>query len=90
MKNGIIAKAKGFIGSIPKNWNTPPEGRYISYKEFAAYSFGGIGVNTINSLMSYIGLAATCLLVGSAYGIKPVHLGWMSVFVNIINLAKCG
>ena len=88
MKKGIINKATDFVGSIPKYWNAPPEGKHISYKEFAAYSFGGIGVNTINSLMSYIGLAATCMLVGSAYGIKPVHLGWMSVIVNIINLAK--
>ena len=88
MKKGIINKAADFVGSIPKYWNAPPEGKHISYKEFAAYSFGGIGVNTINSLMSYIGLAATCMLVGSAYGIKPVHLGWMSVIVNIINLAK--
>ena len=88
MKTGIITKAKGFLKSIPAHWETPPEGKHISYGEFAAYSFGGIGVNTINSLMGYIGLSATCLLVGSAYGIKPVHLGWMAIFVNIINLAK--
>lgn len=88
MSNGLIGKLRTFIGSVPKHWNTPPEGKHISYKEFAAYSFGGIGVNTINSLMGYIGLSATCLLIGSAYGIKPVHLAWMATFVNVINLAK--
>lgn len=88
MKSGLVSKVKSFAKSIPANWATPPEGKHISYKEFAAYSFGGIGVNTINSLMGYIGLSATCLLIGSAYEIMPVHLGWMMIFVNIVNLAK--
>lgn len=88
MEKGLISKAKTFVKSVPAHWKNPPEGKYISYSEFAAYSFGGIGVNTINSLMGYIGLSATCLLIGSAYEIKPVHLGWMMIFVNIVNLAK--
>lgn len=88
MENNLVSKAKSFVKSIPAHWKTPAEGKYIPYSEFAAYSFGGIGVNTINSLMSYIGLSATCLLIGSAYEIQPVHLGWMATIVNIINLAK--
>lgn len=88
MKNGIIKKATGTLKSIPAHWNEPPEGKHIPYKEFCAYSFGGIGVNTINSLFGYVGLTASCLLLGSAYGIDPVHLAWMSVFVTVINLAK--
>lgn len=57
--------------------DTPPEGRYITYKEFAAYSIGGIGVNTINSLFGYVALNANCLLLGSAYGIAPMDLAVM-------------
>ena len=88
MKNGIVSKLTATLKSIPAHWNEPAEGKHIAYKEFAAYSFGGIGVNTINSLFGYVGLTASCLLVGSAYGIDPVHLGWMSTFVTIINLLK--
>ena len=88
MKNGIVSKLTATLKSIPAHWNEPVEGKHIAYKEFAAYSFGGIGVNTINSLFGYVGLTASCLLVGSAYGIDPVHLGWMSTFVTIINLLK--
>lgn len=88
MKNGIIQKAVLTLKSIPENWTEPPEGKHIPYKEFCAYSFGGIGVNTINSLFGYVGLTANCLLVGSAYGIDPVHLAWMSAFVAVINLVK--
>ena len=83
-----VSKAKGFIKQIPAHWSTPPEGKHISYSEFSAYSFGGIGVNTINSIFGYVGLTASCLLVGSAYGIDPVHLAWMSTLVTVINLIK--
>lgn len=47
---------KKIIAGVKEHWNTPPEGRYITYKEFAAYSIGGIGVNTINSLFGYVAL----------------------------------
>lgn len=88
MGNSIVQKAAGFIESIPAHWNEPAEGKHIPYKEFCAYSFGGIGVNTINSLFGYVGLTASCLLLGSAYEIDPVHLGWMATFVSVINLIK--
>lgn len=84
MLENIISKIK----SIPKHWSTPEDGKYISYKEFASYSFGGIGVNTINSLFGYVALSANCMLIGSAYGIDPVHLGWMNIIIGIINLIK--
>lgn len=47
---------KKIIAGVKEHWNTPPEGRYITYKEFGAYSIGGIGVNTINSLFGYVAL----------------------------------
>ncbi len=79
---------KTIISNVKSHWKQPPEGKYVSYKEFAAYSVGGIGVNTINALFTYVGLTANCLLIGSAYGIKPLHLATMALIINILNLAK--
>ena len=70
----MVGKAKALLKGIPAHRAEPAEGKHIPYREFAAYSFGGIGVNTINPLMGYIGLATSCMLIGSAYGIEPVHL----------------
>lgn len=78
----------GVQKEIKTHWKTPPEGKYISYSEFSAYSVGGIGVNTINSLFGYVALNANCLLMGSAYGIKPTHLAWLNIIMGIINLLK--
>lgn len=84
----MIEKIKGVVTDITSHWKTPAEGKYIPYKEFAAYSIGGIGVNTINSLFNYVALNANCLLIGSAYGIKPTHLAGLNIIMGIINLIK--
>lgn len=79
---------KALKDDITSHWKAPAEGKYISYREFAAYSVGGIGVNTINSLFGYVALSANCLLLGSAYGIAPMDLAVMSLIMNILNLIK--
>lgn len=76
------------VTNIKTHWNKPAESKYISYKEFTAYSVGGIGVNTVNSLFSYVGLSANCLLLGSAYQIKPMDLAIMSLIISILSLVK--
>lgn len=79
---------KEILNNVKNHWKQPPEGKYVSYKEFVSYSVGGIGVNTINALFTYVGLTANCLLIGSAYGIDPIHLATMALIINILNLAK--
>ena len=76
------------ISDVKNHWKTPSEGKYISYGEFAAYSIGGIGVNTVNSLFGYVAISANCLLIGSAYGIKPTHLAYLNIIMGILNLIK--
>lgn len=76
------------VSDLTNHWKTPAEGKYISYGEFTAYSIGGIGVNTINSLFGYVAISPTCLLVGSAYGIKPTHLAYMNFIMGILSLIK--
>lgn len=84
----MLEKIKEIPREIKVHWKTPARGKYIPYKEFAAYSIGGIGVNTVNSLFNYVALNANCLLIGSAYGIKPTHLAWLNILMGIINLIK--
>lgn len=84
----MLEKIKDIPKEIKNHWKTPAEGKYIPYKEFASYSIGGIGVNTINALSWYVTLNANCLLLGSAYGIKPIHLAWLNIIMGIINLIK--
>lgn len=61
-----VSMVKGAVKDIKEHWKTPAESKCISYREFTAYSVGGIGVNTINSIFGYVALNANCLLLGSA------------------------
>ena len=43
----IAGKIKSVVSSVKTHWNKPPKERYMSYKEIASLSVGGIGVRFI-------------------------------------------
>lgn len=79
-------KIKQTVSSVKKHWSTPPEGRYIPYKEILAYSVGGIGVKFVIYTVWYISLSATSLLAGSALGLKNGDLVKLNMIATIIGL----
>ncbi len=85
-KTGVFAKAKGAIRNVREYWNVPPKGRYISYKETAALSGAGFGVNWAMLLASNISLSAGNFLVGASIGIRPMDLQIMLTIANIIGI----
>lgn len=80
------AKVKNLVSSVKTHWTTPPEGRYVPYKEIAAYSVGGIGVKFVIYTAWYIGLSATSLLAGSALGLKNGDLVKLTMIATIIGI----
>ncbi len=49
---------KGKIKWVTSQWNKPAKGNYVTIKEMAAYSLGGIGVQFIAAVVGYIGMSA--------------------------------
>lgn len=82
----LDAKVKGLVSGIKTHWTTPPEGRYVPYKEIAAYSVGGIGVKFVIYTAWYIGLSATSLLAGSALGLKNGDLVKLTMIATVIGI----
>lgn len=76
-------KVKTFIGDLKKYWNKPASGRFVPFKEIAAYGVGGMGVHFATTLASAIALSASNFLVGSALGIDPVHLQTMYIIASV-------
>ena len=79
-------KIKQTVLSVKEHWSTPPEGRYIPYKEILAYSVGGIGVKFVIYTIWYISLSATSLLAGSALGLKNGDLVKLNMIATIIGM----
>lgn len=81
-----MGKIKSLVSNFVSHWNKPAAGRYVSYKEVAAYSVGGMGVQFIAAMMGNISMTASCILVGSVFGLQPVHLGLLTSLATIIAL----
>lgn len=79
-------KGKNLLKTVKTNWNSPPEGRYIPYKEILSYSVGGIGVKFVIYVVYYIGLSGTSLLAGSALGLKNGDLVNLNMIATVIGI----
>ncbi len=67
-------RAIGFLSSAKKHWKTPPEGRYMTYKEIASLAGGGIGVRIIVYCFQQMTISTGNTLLGNTIGIDPMAL----------------
>lgn len=82
-----LGKGKDFVGSVIAQWKTPAKGNFVSYKEVASYSLGGMGQDMLIMLTTYLGLGIGNTLFGSVLGIRPMHIQTMNTIVIIIDIA---
>ena len=83
-------KASGLISNVKEHWKTPAKGRYMPYKEIAAYSGGGIGAYMIITMGSACLLATSSTLLSSTLGVDPMDMYIMYVLAVIANIPLTG
>ncbi len=76
-------KTKKLLSSLVSSWNTPPEGRYLTIKEMAAYGFGGLGVSFITNVITAV---ITATQVPYIYEIDVIHGTIIFSVVSVVNL----
>lgn len=69
-----MKKVKEFLSSVKSNWNTPPEGRYMNFKEILSLSIGGFGVRLVYWCVNQMIIAVGNTLIGNTIGINPSAL----------------
>ncbi len=67
-------KAGTLVHNFRQYWHTPPKGRYMTFKEIASLSVGGIGVKFIVYCINQMILAVGNTLIGNTIGIDPSAL----------------
>ncbi len=67
-------KVKTLLGDLKKYWSVPPKGRYMTFKEIASLSFGGIGVKFIVYCINQMMIVVGNTLIGNTIGIDPSAL----------------
>lgn len=78
-----LTKAKDLLGTVRRYWRTPPEGRYMTYKEILSLSFGGNGVRVITYYLLSLMVSVGNAFIGNTIGIPPgqIYVIWLiSVF----------
>lgn len=83
-------KATGLISNVKEHWKTPAKGRYMPYKEIAAYSGGGIGAYMIITMGSACLLSSNNVLLSSALGIGPTDMYVMYLIAVVANIFLTG
>lgn len=67
----LIEKAKSLPQTLKKNWKTPPEGRFVPFREIASIAVGGMGVKFIVYCVANMIISIGNVLIGNTIGIKP-------------------
>ncbi len=83
-------KATGLISNVKEHWKTPAKGRYMPFKEIAAYSGGGIGAYMIITMGSACLLSANNTLLSSTLGVDPLDMYVMYVIAVLANIPLTG
>ncbi|MBR5562540.1 MAG: MFS transporter [Clostridia bacterium] len=86
----LVAQVKDGISKVKTYWKTPMAGRYMTFKEIAAYSGGGIGAYMIITLGNACLLATNNTLLSSTLGIDPTDMYVMYIIAVLANIPLTG
>jgi len=82
----LSQKVKDGVDKVRTYWKTPPKGRYMNFREIAAYSGGGIGAYMIITMGTACLLSATNTVLSSVLGVAPMDMYIMYVIAVLANI----
>lgn len=85
-KSGVKQKIGSLIDNVRYYWNDPPKGKYMNFKEIAAYAVGGIGSYFIISMGMALLVSTTNMIVGGAIGIAPMDMYVLYLISTLANI----
>ena len=83
-------KAVEGVSKLKTYWKTPMAGRYMNFREIAAFSGGGIGAYMIITMGSACLLSSNNVLLSSTLGIDPTDMYIMYVIAVLANIPLTG
>ena len=85
-KVAIAQKASNLISDFRVYWKNPMPGRYMTFKEIAAYAGGGIGAYFIITMGNALVVNINNMIVGGAIGVSPTHMYILYLIATLANI----
>lgn len=86
----LTQTVKTGVDKVKTYWKTPPKGRYMTFREIAAYSGGGIGAYMIITLGTACLLAMGNTLISTTLGIGATDMYVLYVIAVLANIPLTG
>ena len=86
----LSQKVKGAVSDVKTYWKVPKLGRYMTFKEIAAYAGGGIGAYFIITLGSTLLVTTQNMVVGGAIGVSPTDMYILYLISTLANIPLTG
>ena len=82
----MVNKVKSILSDARVYWNLPMPGRYMTFKEIAAYAGGGIGAYFIIYMGGQLAVNINNMIVGGAIGVSPTHMYILYIIATLANI----
>ncbi len=86
----LTQTVKNGVDMVKTHWKTPPKGRYMPFREIAAYSGGGIGAYMVITLGNACLLSMGNTLISSTLGVGATDMYLLYVIAILINIPFTG
>ncbi len=86
----LAQKVKSGLSKLQTYWKTPPLGRYMPFREIAAYAGGGIGAYFIITIGTACLLATGNTLISSTLGVDATDMYILYVIAVLANIPLTG
>ncbi len=84
--NSLAQKAGNLLSDLRVYWKIPMPGRYMTFKEIAAYAGGGIGAYFIIFMGNQLVVNINNMIVGGAIGVDPTHMYVLYLIATLSNI----
>ena len=82
----MVQTLKSKVSDFKTYWNIPMPGRYMTFKEIAAYAGGGIGAYFIITMASTLIVSTNNMIISGAVGVSPTHMYLLYIISTILNI----
>jgi len=87
-KQELISTAKGALAKLRSNWKSPPEGYYVSYREFLSYALGNGSTSFISVLTAWAAITINAPMMISYFKISSGFVFVAGIISSVLGLIR--